>query len=42
MTAAPDHGSLEEQIGQWRVYRRRRRAINGHDLEALEPHCATK
>jgi hypothetical protein len=27
---------LEEQIGQWRAYLRRRRAIAGPDVEELE------
>jgi hypothetical protein len=30
--------SLEEQIGQWRAYLRRRRAITGPDVEELEAH----
>jgi hypothetical protein len=38
MSAAPDHALLEEQIGQWRAYVRRRRAINGPDVEELEAH----
>jgi hypothetical protein len=38
MRAAPDHASLEEQIGQWRAYLRRRRAITGPDVEELETH----
>ncbi len=29
---------LEEQIAQWRLYLRRRRAINGPDVEELEGH----
>jgi hypothetical protein len=29
---------LEEQIAQWRGYLRRRRAINGPDVEELEGH----
>ncbi len=38
MSAASDHTPLEEQIGQWRAYLRRRRAINGPDVEELETH----
>ena len=38
MSAAPDHASLEEQIGQWRAYVRRRRALTGPDVEELETH----
>jgi hypothetical protein len=38
MSAGPDHAPLEEQIGQWRAYLRRRRAINGPDVEELETH----
>jgi hypothetical protein len=38
MSDAPDHASLEEQIGQWRAYVRRRRAITGPDVEELETH----
>jgi hypothetical protein len=38
MSAASDHASLEEQIGQWRAYVRRRRAITGPDVEELETH----
>ncbi len=38
MSAAPDHAPLEEQIGQWRAYVRRRRSINGPDVEELEAH----
>jgi hypothetical protein len=38
MSAAPDHAPLEEQIGQWRAYVRRRRAITGPDVEELETH----
>jgi hypothetical protein len=38
MSAAPDHAPLEEQIGQWRAYLRRRRAITGPDVEELEAH----
>ena len=36
MSAEPDHAPLEEQIGQWRAYLRRRRAITGPDVEELE------
>ncbi len=38
MSVAPDYSSLEAQIGQWRAYLRRRRAINGPDVEELETH----
>ena len=38
MTAFADHPPLEEQISQWRVYLRRRRAIDGPDVEELEGH----
>ena len=38
MTASADHPPLEEQIAQWRVYLRRRRAIDGPDVEELEGH----
>jgi hypothetical protein len=38
MRAGPDHAPLEEQIGQWRAYLRRRRAITGPDVEELEAH----
>src|SRR4051794_2950373 len=38
MSPARDHAALEEQIGQWRGYLRRRRAINGTDVEELETH----
>jgi hypothetical protein len=38
MSAGPDHAPLEEQIGQWRAYLRRRRAITGPDVEELEAH----
>jgi hypothetical protein len=38
MSAGPDHAPLEEQIGQWRAYLRRRRAITGPDVEELETH----
>ena len=37
MTAA-ERVSLEEQIGLWREYLRRRRAIHGADVEELEGH----
>src|SRR2546426_4225622 len=38
MSGRPDHALLEEQIGQWRAYVRRRRAITGPDVEELETH----
>jgi hypothetical protein len=38
MSAASDHATVEQQIGQWRTYLRRRRAINGPDVEELETH----
>jgi hypothetical protein len=38
VSAAADHVPLEEQIGQWRAYLRRRRAITGPDVEELETH----
>ena len=38
MTPGSAHASLEEQIGQWRAYLRRRRAITGPDVEELEAH----
>jgi hypothetical protein len=38
MSAAPGDGPLEAQIGQWRAYLRRRRAIAGPDVEELETH----
>jgi len=38
MSAEPANTSLEEQIGQWRAYLRRRRAIDGPDIEELETH----
>jgi len=38
MSAAADYPSLEVQIGQWRAYLRRRRAVNGPDVEELETH----
>ena len=38
MMTPADHSPLEEQITQWRGYLRRRRAINGPDVEELESH----
>src|SRR5512134_3784283 len=38
MSAPRDHAPLEEQIGQWRAFLRRRRAIDGPDVEELETH----
>jgi hypothetical protein len=38
MTIAADRASLEEQIAHWRQYLRRRRAIDGPDVEELEDH----
>jgi len=38
MTTSADHSPLEEQIAQWRLYLRRRRAIHGPDVEELEGH----
>ena len=38
MSAAADHPPLEEQIGPWRAYLRRRRAITGPDVAELEAH----
>src|SRR5262245_26101629 len=38
MTNPADHRPLEDQITQWRSYLRRRRAINGPDVEELESH----
>ncbi len=38
MSAGARHVPLEEQIGQWRAYLRRRRAITGPDVEELEAH----
>jgi hypothetical protein len=38
MTASFDRSPLEEQIDQWRMYLRRRRAIDGPDVEELEGH----
>ncbi len=36
--SARSDGALEEQIGQWRAYLRRRRAIDAPDVEELETH----
>ncbi len=38
MTTISDGSPLEEQIAQWRQYLRRRRAIDGPDVEELEGH----
>jgi hypothetical protein len=38
MTPPSDRRPLEEQIAQWREYLRRRRAINGPDVDELEGH----
>lgn len=38
MTAPLAGASLEHQIAQWRAYLRRRRAIDGQDVEELEGH----
>jgi hypothetical protein len=38
MSGGPGHAPLEEQIGQWRAYLRRRRAFDGADVEELETH----
>ncbi len=38
MSASVDQLPLEEQIAHWRGYLRRRRAINGPDVEELEGH----
>ena len=38
MTSPADRPQLEEQIAQWRMYLRRRRAIHGPDVEELESH----
>jgi hypothetical protein len=38
VSTGPGHAPLEEQIGQWRAYLRRRRAIHGPDVEELETH----
>ena len=38
MSIPADRSPLEEQIAQWRGYLRRRRAIDGPDVEELEGH----
>ena len=38
MTPAEDRARLDEQIAHWRLYLRRRRAINGPDVAELEDH----
>jgi hypothetical protein len=38
MSGAPGAAPLEEQIGLWRAYLCRRRAIDGPDVEELETH----
>jgi hypothetical protein len=38
VSISADRASLEEQIGHWREYLRRRRAINGPDVKELEDH----
>jgi hypothetical protein len=38
MTTSADPSPLEVQIAQWRLYLRRRRAIDGPDVEELESH----
>ncbi len=38
MTTLADGSPLEDQIAQWRMYLRRRRAIDGPDVEELEGH----
>jgi hypothetical protein len=38
MSPGAAHGPLEDQIGQWRAYLRRRRAIAAPDVEELEAH----
>jgi hypothetical protein len=38
MTTSADRSPLEEQIDQWRLSLRRRRAIHGPDVEELEGH----
>ncbi len=38
MTTSADRSPLEEQIAQWRLNLRRRRAIHGADVEELEGH----
>ena len=42
MTTHTDRPPLEEQIAQWRQYLRRRRAINGPDIEELEGHLRSR
>jgi hypothetical protein len=38
MTPIDERPRIDEQIAQWRLYLRRRRAINGPDVEELEDH----
>ncbi|MCC7142838.1 MAG: DUF4153 domain-containing protein [Candidatus Eisenbacteria bacterium] len=38
MTTSAERSTLEEQIGQWRSYLRRRQAIHAPDVEELEGH----
>lgn len=38
MSTGHDQAPLEAQIGQWRTFLRRRRAIDGPDVEELETH----
>jgi hypothetical protein len=38
MTTADHESRLDDQISQWRLYLRRRRAISGPDVEELEGH----
>jgi hypothetical protein len=38
MTAPADSKPIEEQIGEWRMYLRRRRTIHDPDVEELEGH----
>src|SRR5581483_9478945 len=38
MPVAEDAGFLEQQIGEWRAYLRRRQAIEGVDAAELEDH----
>jgi hypothetical protein len=38
MSAGPGEAALEDQIAQWRGYVRRRRAIDGPDVDELEAH----
>ena len=38
MTPIDDGTRIDQQIAQWRLYLRRRRAINGPDVEELEDH----